>query len=127
AQQGVAKRVDDDVAIGMRHHTALVRHAHASQHHMVAFAEGMDVESLAYAHVPVPFVRDSRNSANARSAAVVILMLSSAPSTSSGRMPVRSMAMASSVTARPAERAACSASVSAPRRNICGVKARQRD
>jgi hypothetical protein len=39
--------VQDDVAITVRKHAAAVRHADAAQHDVVAFTEGMDVETLA--------------------------------------------------------------------------------
>jgi hypothetical protein len=35
------------VAVAVREHATVMRHAHATEHHVVAFAEGMDVETLA--------------------------------------------------------------------------------
>src|SRR5690606_28991718 len=107
AEDGVAERVNHHVAIGMRQHAALVRDAHAAEHHVVALAKGVHVVALTDPELLVHRPCLPRmNSASARSAGVVTLMLSSAPSTRQGRRPMRSMAMASSVTATPARRAA---------------------
>jgi hypothetical protein len=43
--------MDGHVAVAVRLDTAVVRHAHASEHDVVARAEGMDIESLADADV----------------------------------------------------------------------------
>ena len=64
--------------------------------------------------------RDNSNAKRARSAGVVTLKLSSRPSTSSGRAPSRSIAIASSVTSTPSASAASSARPSCRRRNSCG-------
>src|SRR5690606_25276503 len=124
AEHRVAQRMDGDVAIAVRDHATRVRHAHAAEHHVVAVAEGVDVETMADSQV---HPRDPVGAAEAatkrryrkysRSAIVVTLKLSSLPSTSSGRWPCRSMAMDSSVTSMPASRADCSARVSCRRRN----------
>src|SRR5699024_8465509 len=123
----IAQSMDHHVTIGMRHHTAVMRHAHPAQHDVITVAEVVHVDPLPYAHDAASLSDDRRKSAKARSAGVVTLMLSSEPSTSKGRKPARSMAMASSVTTTPECRASTKACVSASRRNICGVNARQRD
>src|SRR3546814_3286551 len=87
--------MDHHVTIRMRHHAATIRHAHTAQGDVVTLAERMHVETLTYAHHPV---LASRNSASAKSAAVVTLILSSAPSTSRGAKPACSIAIASSLT-----------------------------
>src|SRR5690606_31432417 len=102
AQDRIAQGMDDHVAVGVRQHAALVGDPHAAQHRVIAVAEGMHVIALSdpdvLAHCPC---LPRRNAASARSAGVVSLMLSSAPSTRQGRRPSRSMAMASSVTVTP--------------------------
>src|SRR3546814_3964150 len=51
------------VAVAVREHAALVRHAHAAEHDVVAVAEGVDVVTLADADV---HVLDPRRSAPGR-------------------------------------------------------------
>src|SRR6185437_9601398 len=80
----IAQGVDHHVAVGMRNHAPAMRHAHAADDDMVARAEGVYVKPATDAHHAV---LSSRNSASAKSAAVVTLMLSSAPSTSKGAKP----------------------------------------
>ena len=56
AQHGIAQRVDHDVAVGVRHHPPVVRDVHATQHHVIAVAEGVNVESLPDPHLALhPF------------------------------------------------------------------------
>ncbi|GAB3336982.1 hypothetical protein GCM10027359_12070 [Marilutibacter aestuarii] len=43
--------MQDHVAVGVGKHATIVRHADAAEHHVITLAEGMDVESLADAHV----------------------------------------------------------------------------
>ena len=52
AEQRVAERVNHHIAVGVRDHAAIVGNAHAAEHDMIALAERMHVESLAYAHLP---------------------------------------------------------------------------
>src|SRR5690606_38797964 len=47
AEHRIAKRVQDHVAVAVRGDAALVGHAHAAEHDVVAFAEGVDVVTLA--------------------------------------------------------------------------------
>src|SRR5690606_13186702 len=47
----VAQGVQDHVAVAVRQHAALVRHAHAADHHVVAFTEGVHVVTLADAQL----------------------------------------------------------------------------
>ena len=47
AKHGIAQGMDDHVTITVRFHAAIMRNAHATQHDMVAFAEGMHIEALA--------------------------------------------------------------------------------
>src|SRR3546814_4028138 len=49
----VAQRVQHHVAVAVREHAALVRHAHVTEHDVVAVAEGVDVVTLADADVHV--------------------------------------------------------------------------
>ena len=59
AEDGVAQRVDHHVAIAVCLDPARVRDPHAAEHHVVAVAEGVDVEALADAqvHVAAPLPR----------------------------------------------------------------------
>ena len=47
AQHGVAQGMDDHVAIAVRLHATIMRHPDATQHDVVARAEGMHVDALA--------------------------------------------------------------------------------
>src|SRR6185437_4131350 len=98
-EQRIGKRVQHDVAVGVRHDAMGMRHTHAAQHDEVAGAECMHVDARAYSHQRVSF---RSAAAIARSAALVILRFAAAPSTSSGRSPSHSSACASSVGMRPA-------------------------
>src|SRR5690606_8461711 len=120
----VAQRVYRHVALRFGQHAALVRHPHAADDHEGALAKGMDVLALPDPHFHY-LLRETRNSASARSAGVVTLRLSSRPSTSRGRAPPSSIAMASSVTCTPMSFARSSARSSGPWRKACGVRARQ--
>ncbi len=51
AQQRIAERVQQHVAIGMREQTMIMGHAHTAEHHMVAGPEGVNVIADADAHV----------------------------------------------------------------------------
>ena len=60
----VGQRMHADIGIRMAEQCAIVRHAHAAEHDMIALGEGMNVEALAAAdiHVPPPrSVRPARN------------------------------------------------------------------
>src|SRR5690606_16467639 len=46
AKHRVAQRVQDCVAVAVREYTAVMRHAHAADHHVVAFPEGVYVIPL---------------------------------------------------------------------------------
>ena len=50
AQHGIAERVNDDVAVRVRNHALWMRDPHTAQHDVIAFAEGMHVESLSDSH-----------------------------------------------------------------------------
>jgi hypothetical protein len=129
AKQRIAERMDEHVAIGMRIDPAIERQPYATEDQMVARAERMYIETTADPHSPPRRIQDKprlrMNSASARSAGVVTLMLSSEPSTRRGFNPRRSIAIASSVMVAPSRIAACSARVRPPRRNNWGVSARQ--
>src|SRR6202042_3284395 len=77
AEDGIAQRMNSDIAIRMRNESA-------ADDDVIAVAECVNVVALSNAHHSV-FPR--RNSAIARSGAVVTLILSSLPSTSNGRCP----------------------------------------
>src|SRR5690554_7200518 len=47
AEDGIAQRMQDHVAVAVRHQAAVVRHAHAAEHHMLALAKGVDVVAVA--------------------------------------------------------------------------------
>ena len=49
AEQRVRKGVKADVGVGVTQETLIVRHRHAAQHHLVAFAEAVHVEAEAAA------------------------------------------------------------------------------
>ena len=53
AEYRIAERVDQHVAIGMGNQSVRMRNADAAEYDMVAGPEGVDVESLAYAHAVV--------------------------------------------------------------------------
>jgi hypothetical protein len=50
AEHSVAERVNHHIAVGVRDDTATVGNAHAAEHDMIAVAERVYVEPLAYAH-----------------------------------------------------------------------------
>jgi hypothetical protein len=51
AQHRIAERMQNHIAIGMGHQTLLMGNSHTTQYDMIAAAEGMYVETVAYAHV----------------------------------------------------------------------------
>ena len=48
-EQGIAKRVEQHVTVGVRDDAVGMRHAHARQPHMVARAKGVHIETEAHA------------------------------------------------------------------------------
>jgi hypothetical protein len=50
AEQGIARGMNDDVAVRMRDEATLVFHAHPSEHDVIARSECMNVYTLADAH-----------------------------------------------------------------------------
>ena len=58
AEHRIAERVNHHIAVRVRHHAAMVRNAHAAEHDVIAVAEGMHVEPLAYPH-PIGHLRSS--------------------------------------------------------------------
>jgi hypothetical protein len=45
AEQGIAERVQQHVAIGVRDHTLRVRHTDAAEHHVIARPKGMHIKT----------------------------------------------------------------------------------
>src|SRR5450755_729725 len=111
AENRIAQGMNRDISVRMREDALRIRDAHAAEYHMLARAECMHVEALADSH---QMILVNRNSASAKSGGVVTLILLSAPSISKGRWPACSIAIASSVTAMQAVRAACRACTSSP-------------
>ncbi len=50
AQDGIAKSMDHHVTVRMRHHALGISDFHAAQHDMIAFPEGVHIESLTNPH-----------------------------------------------------------------------------
>ena len=84
AEQRVAQRVQRDVAVGVRHHSAAVLNRDAADGDPVAGPEGVHVEAVSYAHHSSSR-RRSTASASARSSGPVTLRLAARPATSAGR------------------------------------------
>src|SRR5579859_5942918 len=101
AQQRIAKRVQQHVAIRVGLHAFAVDDAHTAQHHVVAGSEGVHVVTVADPHVFSPARCARMASANAMSSGRVILMLSLRPSTTITGWRARSMAPASSLGTSP--------------------------
>ena len=119
----VAQRVQHHVGVGMAFELVAVRDFHAAEPHRVALGEGVDVETLADAHVVK--LGASRSAAASRSLIVVTLKLSASPSNTCTAWPAASATAASSVmSARAAAR--CAARMRS-KRNACGVCAARRD
>jgi hypothetical protein len=84
AEQGVAQRVQRDVAVRVRDHAVVVRDAHAADDHPLTGPEGVHVESMPNAHHRSSRRRNTA-SASARSSGPVTFRLAVRPATSAGR------------------------------------------
>src|SRR5262245_24630946 len=110
AEQRIAERMQQHIAVGMREDAVGMRNLLSAKRDVIAVGEAVHVVTLSDAqrcHVPL---RDCRiRSARARSSTTVILMLSASPATSRGCSPSASIACDSSVTLMWSEAAAASA------------------
>jgi hypothetical protein len=109
-QHGVAQRVNDHIAVRVRHDALRVRNGHAAQNDVIAVAEGMHVETLTDSHGSPPSFSAPPSrphnparmaSAKPKSLGVVTLILNADPAPAAPGNPRRSMACASSVTVTP--------------------------
>src|SRR6185436_6453513 len=117
AQQRVADGMQQHVGVRMPLQALVMRNVDAADHEFPARDQRVHVESL-----PDPHLFSRIACAIFKSSAKVTLMFSRLPVTRRGRNPICSTAPASSVTA---VFAFLSASISRPKRNICGVCASQ--
>jgi hypothetical protein len=52
AEEGIAERVKQDIAVGMRDQPMGVGNAHTSEHHRISGPESVNVETLPDPHAP---------------------------------------------------------------------------
>ncbi len=101
AQQRVAHRVDQAVAVRVSLEAEVGGNRHAPEHQGPAGSKTVGVEArahaVAHARAPARAVA-RRSSAQARSSGVVILRFRAEPGTTATGAPIRSSATASSVT-----------------------------
>src|SRR6202035_973380 len=133
AEERVAQRVENDIAIRVGDDAAGVGNPYAAEHDEITRSKGVYVGTLSNSHHDCSWRSTlvlsrafNRAAATTRSSALVILMFAAEPWTSTGRSPTHSNACASSVGTRLVASARSNASQSIPYRNICGVRARHR-
>src|SRR5690606_35972302 len=116
-QDGIGNGMQQGIGIRMPHQAMRMRDGDTAQNQGSAFAQHMHIKTLSYAN------RHAHNhfSISSKSSGQVTLKFRAEPKINKGRLPANSMALASSVTAKPCSLATCKASRKAWAGNSWGV------